>query len=132
MDKMDKPLSDWTLGEVRELCINQSGCKGCPMSGAMCFIEKPVCPQEWDLTDKPRFTEEELSTLCFLYSVGARWLARGEKHLCWYVKKPLQREEDGKWDMQGDWGTMSGKLPAKMFPGLRPGQSVRLEDVIET
>lgn len=78
---------------------------------------------------KPRFTEEEVAVLHALYSAGARWLARGDKHLRWYAQKPYQREEDGKWDMQGDWGTMSGKLPAKLFPSLLPGQSIKLSEI---
>lgn len=80
---------------------------------------------------KPNFTEKELPILGALYFAGVRWLAREEKHLRWYVKKPFQREADGKWDMRGDWGTMSGKLPAKLFPGLCPGKLVRIQDVLE-
>ena len=30
MDKQDKPLSEWTLKEVQEMCDNQDDCPGCP------------------------------------------------------------------------------------------------------
>ena len=30
MEKKDKPLSEWTLKEVQELCDNQDDCPGCP------------------------------------------------------------------------------------------------------
>lgn len=83
-----------------------------------------------EIIRRPRFTREEVGVLRILYAAGARWLARGEKHLRWYARKPFQRQEDGKWDMEGDWGAMSGKLPANMFPSLRPGQAVALEEIV--
>lgn len=115
MDKMDKPLSDWTLGEVRELCAGRSYCKGCPMAGAVCSIEKVVCPQEWDLTDKPRFTEEEMAVLRHMASTGIVSIdKKGKTYLFW------------------DGGKLGGLMvvPPDFLPSLRPGQSVRLEDVL--
>ena len=115
MDKQDKPLSDWTLGEARELCAGRSYCKGCPMAGAVCSIEKVVCPQEWDLTDKPRFTEEEMAAArMFLSAYPQSTIERGGPDCL-----ILQESPEKPWE----------EIPPKLFPSLRPGQSVRLEDV---
>lgn len=124
MNKMDKPLSDWTLGEVRELCAGRSHCKGCPMAGVMCFIDKTVCPQEWILTDKPRFTEEEVAVLRALQSAGIDTIERGTK--LEVLKAKSATIDDGCGSHYEQWF-----LPQKLLPSLRPGQSVRLEDVLE-
>lgn len=93
---------------------------------AVCWIiNHPDC-----VIRRPHFTDEEMAALRVLYDSGARWLARG-KHLRWYAHEPYRRPDDGKWDMQGCWGTMSGKLPAKLFHSVLPGQSVPLLDIIE-
>lgn len=119
MKKMDKPLSDWTLGETRELCAGRSYCKECPMAGAVCSIEKVVCPQEWDLTDKPRFTEEEVADAKTVWRMFPKVaiISRGcEGHLIFGDKDKMVQ-----FVLQPN---------AKVFPSLRPGQSVRLEDVL--
>lgn len=38
MEKKDKPLSEWTLKEVQELCDNQDDCPGCP-----CYTAENGC-----------------------------------------------------------------------------------------
>lgn len=114
MDKMDKSLSDWTLGEARELCAGRSYCKGCPMAGAVCSIEKVVCPQEWDLTDKPRFTEEEVVFLRYIESV--------------FPGSNVKKIADSALVIEADMGKWA--LPAELLPSLRPGQPVCLEDVL--
>lgn len=78
----------------------------------------------------PVFGADELAFCRQLYTSGARWLARG-KHLRWYSKKPFLREEDDKWDMRGDWGQHSGKLPYGLFPSLKQQQSVSLEEILK-
>ena len=61
---MDKPLKDWTLGEVKEYCTSRNGncADDCIFSkkgiGMVCGIApKPVW---WTLPEKPRFTEQEV------------------------------------------------------------------------
>ena len=56
---MDKPLKDWTLGECMGECskLTYRGltCEQCPLD--------KICGSavdEWDLTDKPRWTEQEV------------------------------------------------------------------------
>jgi hypothetical protein len=57
---MNKPLKDWTLAEVQEHC-KATGCCKCPFQSCdvECALSKCV-PSWWDLTDLPRFTEQEV------------------------------------------------------------------------
>ena len=64
---MDKPLKDWTLGELKEYCgtaVYQCHKGICPFKNICDRITSEnqgdhVVPGDWDLTDKPRFTEQE-------------------------------------------------------------------------
>lgn len=115
MDKMDKPLSDWTLGEVQELCKSRTQCPGCPFDNTTC-CEEGVFPNEWSFVIKPRFTEEEVAVLRHMASVGIVSIEKkSDTHLYW------------------DCNNMGGVMvvPPNFLPTLRPGQSVRIEDVLE-
>lgn len=62
--KVDKPLKDWTLGEVKEYCASRNGncADDCPFSlkgiGMVCEVAPK--PAWWTLVDKPRWTEQEV------------------------------------------------------------------------
>ena len=58
---MDKPLKDWTLGEIKNYCEKHDCTKDCPCSASNgeCKINR-VNPCEWDLEENPRFTEQEV------------------------------------------------------------------------
>lgn len=113
MDKQDKPLRDWTLGETMEYCKQHGDRASC---SADCLIIK-LCknhPWRWDLKDPPRFTDDELATMRVLYAAGV-------VRVCKF--------DDGwiRWDGK-DFG---GSLPPGMFPSIRPGQSVSIADIIK-
>ena len=58
---MDKPLKDWTLGEVEANCQQKARCKDCDMlkkNGYECKFSGG--PYLWDLSDKPRFTQQDV------------------------------------------------------------------------
>lgn len=58
---MDKPLKDWTLREVEAHCQQKARCKDCDMlrqNGYECRFSGGPCL--WDLSDKPRFTEQDV------------------------------------------------------------------------
>ena len=58
---MDKPLKDWTLGEVNEMCKKRNSCRKCIFQNKHdedCKIR--THPTNWDLSEKPRFTEQEV------------------------------------------------------------------------
>ena len=58
---MDKPLKDWTLGEIKEYCREKGyHCGDCPAKdeGDRCKLNST--PEIWPLEPKPRFTEQEV------------------------------------------------------------------------
>lgn len=66
---MNKPLKDWTLGEIKAECKKRgnkhTGCVFWSDGGAFgyCRLEKALdktYPQAWDLSEPPRWTEQEI------------------------------------------------------------------------
>jgi hypothetical protein len=60
---MDKPLRDWTLGEVQANCAASDDCSECDFGkkrGGKCELCRAT-PGDWDLTALPRFTEQEVA-----------------------------------------------------------------------
>lgn len=62
--KMDKPLKDWTLGEIKAECEeHEQNCESCPFySVSYCKITRRVTnrvPEDWDLSEPPRWTEQD-------------------------------------------------------------------------
>lgn len=62
---MDKPLKDWTLGELQEWCYQyRKAHTDKPCEQACPIYQRGICRcewvHEWDLDEKPRFTEQEV------------------------------------------------------------------------
>lgn len=62
---MNKPLKDWTLGEIKAEC-KKHGRKhtGCVFwgGGGYCLLEERLdktYPEAWDLSEPPRWTEQD-------------------------------------------------------------------------
>ena len=66
---------DITLGEMQDECIRRSNeektCKGCDYS-FVCPVtaRNTMCPNLWNLTDPPRFTEAQMAFLKGCYEIG--------------------------------------------------------------
>lgn len=65
-DNMNKPLSEWTLGEVKAECEKHTAhCVGCPLwtDAAGCRLDTSCYrdndPKIWDLSEPPRWTEQD-------------------------------------------------------------------------
>lgn len=126
---MDKPLKDWTFSEVQEYCKKQRStserCSACKIKK---FCDKylggkgeSASPKYWDLSEPPRWTEQEVEdakTLCRMWPGG---------------KIEFKRYEDGRCAMVHIQGSLHGCLDlgqVDLFPSLRPGQSVTLDEII--
>lgn len=116
MDKR-KPLKDWTLEEVQNICAaTGSDCKGCPFVGpGICRVNS--IPGIWDLSERPRFTEAEVA--------DARAILRIE-HSAWTTL--VRKMDNALWlnDGEGGWH----ELRPGAFPSILPGQSVKLSDIV--
>lgn len=122
MDKQ-KPLSDWTLGEVKEHCKEQrdtpARCTGCKMQK---YCDQyfgrqgdAAAPKYWDLTDPPRWTEQEVE------------IAKAVKLL--FPSAEELEEADPDIRIWGN-GDRIALIEASLFPSLRPGQSYTLDEII--
>lgn len=123
---MDKPLKDWTLGEVEANCQKKARCKDCDMlrqNGYECRFSGG--PYLWDLSDKPRFTQQEVE--------DAKTIKRmfGTDNFT-----HIHKDEDGWTEMMDgpgeDWtiGWCSIGMEEGMFPSIRPGETVTLDEII--
>ena len=127
---MDKPLKDWTLRELKAWCYQygsthtESPCEQtCPM------YHRGICSREWvhewDLDEKPRFTEQEVE--------DAKTIKRmfGTDRFT-----HIHKDEDGRTEMMDgpgeDWtiGWCSIGMEEGMFPSIRPGETVTLDEII--
>lgn len=113
---MDKPLKDWTLEEVKECCSKYGTCVSeCPFSAKNKLCRMTSNPCDWDLTDKPRFTQQEVEDAKTIKRVFGRDGAirrtpnLGERSTL--VFDHLYINED-------------------LFPSIQPGQSYTLDEII--
>lgn len=113
---MDKPLKDWTLEEVKECCSKYGTCVSeCPFSTKNKLCRMTSNPCDWDLTDKPRFTQQEVEDAKTIKRVFGRDGAirrtpnLGERSTL--VFDHLYINED-------------------LFPSIKPGQSYTLDEII--
>lgn len=126
---MEKPLKDWTLGEAKEYCTSRNGncADDCIFSkkgiGMVCGIApKPVW---WTLPEKPRFTEQEVE--------DAKAIKRmfGDDNFT-----HIHKDEDGLCEMMDgpeddpNVGWCAIGMEEGMFPSIRPGETVTLDEII--
>lgn len=76
-EKTEKPLKDWTLGEVKEFCLQRTNNEKSDSKDS-CFECRfnnicSVWPGRWELKENRRLTPEELE-IC--KAVGAKWVSR--------------------------------------------------------
>ena len=64
--KMDKPLKDWTLGELSEYCkcrtSGNGNCMNCELQTGIGCCPFECAPADWDLKDNSRFTPQEVES----------------------------------------------------------------------
>ena len=109
---MDKPLKDWTLGEVQGYCKNHDCTPDCPLKkdDGECRINR-LNPCEWDLSNKPHFTQQEVED-----AKTIRRMIRDDEKLTRSIYGILT------------YGLISLKKDA--FPSIHPGQSYTLDEII--
>lgn len=118
---MDKPLKDWTLGELQEWCYQyRKAHTDKPCEQACPIYQRGICRcewvHEWDLDEKPRFTEQEVEVakaIRLIYPTAYR-LEEAD---------PLIRV----WDKEGK---LLAHVDVNLFLSLKPEQSYTLDEII--
>ena len=123
---MDKPLKEWTLGELKEWCYQyRNAHTNKPCEQTCPIYQRGICCREWvhewDLEEKPRWTEQEVEdakTLCRMWPNG---------------EIEFKRDIDGRCSMVHIQGSLHGCLDlgqVDLFPSLRPSETVKLDEII--
>ena len=115
---MDKPLKDWTLGEVNEMCKKRDSCRKCIFQNKHdkdCKIR--THPTNWDLSEKPRFTEQEVEDAKYIKRILKVDLVSRNQ----YGNGPVAKRDNG---------SVSVVVNSEMFPSIRSGQSYTLDEII--
>lgn len=126
---MDKPLKEWTLGELKEWCYQyRKSHTNKPCEQTCPIYQRGICCREWvhewDLEEKPRWTEQEVEDATYLKKIldnrKIGYLTRewgGELRFC-----------DNYGKSESVFSSIS--LCPAMFSSLRPGQSYTLDEII--
>lgn len=111
---MDKPLKDWTLGEVKEYCKKKGDiCGDCPFKYdvSKCKLNSP--PDIWPLKSKPRFTQQEVERAKAI-------------RVLWPEATTVKLEDYGRVRVL----EVPMVLTVDHFPSLHPGEPVTLDEII--
>lgn len=116
--EQEKPLKEWTLGEVKAYCAAKDGncLNDCKLThkgitGKVCRLVT-FRPAGWDLSDSPRFTPEEVER------------AKAIK-IAFPGASAIIKVVDGSWAI-----LHYNAPPTDGFPSIRPGQTVKISDII--
>lgn len=115
---MNKPLKDWTLGEMQAYCNNTDCANACWLYERHCYCPfLGEAPGDWDLSTPPRWTAEDIADAKAVKRV-LPWALRvcmgahGSKYIC-----------DSNGENRG--------INAVLFPDLRMGETVDLQDILD-
>lgn len=123
---MDKPLKDWTLEECQKECENAGECCKCRLHSSselssckirIALYRKPD-PAHWKLIDEPRWTQQDKKDARIIirvfngYQIGVR------------------RDDIDQIVTIAKEGYPATVVNGAMFPSLRIGQSVTLDEII--
>lgn len=129
MENKTKPLSEWTLGEVKAHCASCGDiCDVCKLydKGDCKLNYGDGLPENWDLEGRPRFTEEERTVLrYFAERLGIAYIARKENGGLLGSEQPFTPVDGGLVTQ----GPVVG-IQRSLFPSIKPGQTVALGEIV--
>lgn len=119
---MDKPLKDWTLGELQEWCYQyRKAHTDKPCEQTCPIYQRGICRcewvYEWDLEGKPRFTEQEVEDAKTIKRVFGR-----DGTIKRYSKAVTEPYSTLTFDHL--------YISENLFPSLHPDESVTLDEII--
>lgn len=120
---MDKPIKDYTLGEIRKMCREHNeDCRGCP-----CYIEHgdlfTACfmgstdPQSWEFEGDRKFTEQEVQCAKFIRKL--------------FNYDTITR--DGIGDLYAGYGGIIKRVTLindDVFPSIKRSESFAIDEII--
>lgn len=126
---MNKPLSEWTLGEISVECmVHGEGCKNdgvCPFlkpdEEGTCRIRNLISrfPDSWDLSEPPRWTEQDRMDA---HTIKAILLEASRVTIFRLPSGAVKLSESSR--------CVFLDLNCNLFPSLKPGESAMLDEII--
>lgn len=122
---MNKPLSEWTLAEIKAECKKHtSKCTDCPFwTDADCRIHINMVlgdyPEKWDLSEPPRWTEQDKEDARKIKAM----LPAG-------VALEMVRLEPGTLRLVIVDELSFVSLNKNLLPSLKPGERATLDEII--
>ena len=114
---MDKPLKEWTLGELKDYCHRAPhDCIGCKVKGDRNNCPFDGEPAKWILDEKPRFTQQEVE------------VAKAIKLLFPDVVKVCRFSGVVKAECEN--GSGECMIGAELLPSIQNHQSYTLDEII--
>ena len=115
---MDKPLKEWTLGELKDYCHRAPhDCIGCKVKGDRNNCPFDGEPAKWTLDEKPRFTGQEVEDAKYI-----RRILKAD-----FVQRNIYG--NGLIAMRSD-NTVSVVINSEMFPSIPSGELYTLDEII--
>ena len=118
--KVDKPLKEWTLGELKEWCYQyRNAHTNKPCEQTCPIYQRGICCREWvhewDLEEKPRWTEQEVERA---KAIKVLYPEADKLDECDPQIKVLNTE------------FVIATLDNALFTSLRPGETIKLDEII--
>ena len=116
---MDKPLKDWTLGEIKEYCREKGyHCGDCPAKdeGDRCKLNST--PEIWPLEPKPRFTQQDIEDAKMVKAVFGK-------------NGIIKRYDKATTEPYSTLVFNNIYINENMFPSIKEGQEYSLDEIIE-
>jgi hypothetical protein len=110
-----KPLKNWTVGAVQDFCAYHH-CDKC-----LLYTLKKRCrfkgnPDDWDLPDQSRFTEQEVEDAKTLMRMYPRY-------------DSIRRHSELSIALICNGDIRGGYIHGAMFPSIKEGETVKLSDI---
>ena len=118
---MDKPLKDWTAGEISAYCKDHAAedniCMSCELQKNIGCCPFECSPADWDLKDNPRFTEQDVEDAKAVKRVFGR-------------DGTVKRLNKAITDPYSNLTFDNMYINESMFPCIFEGQSYTLDEII--
>ena len=132
---MNKPLKDWTLGEIKveckknkDTCMHEKSCpfittgksSGTPFCRIVAASKAGLLPVNWDLSEPPRWTDDEIK-FAEIFKLAC-------KNEIFFER--LKGSQILLWGEVGIDPTADAVLPYKLLPSLKEGERATLDEII--
>lgn len=124
---MNKPLAEWTLGEVKVECEKTKDCSVCRFRSkkeyGICHIVDlvvdSVFPDAWDLSEPLRWTEQDKEDARKIKAIFPE-----------SFNLEVNRLEDGRLKLFVIQGLSFVLINDMLLPSLKPGETATLDEII--